>query len=120
MITFSASSPLVFMACFTVIFITSSLSSPQIFFSTSVLESVEKEIWGDLSDYVMNITVKHAMKTRGEEAEKVVMKELSQMVDKCVWRPVHVHRLSAQDRGRIIRSQIFLKEKYLPTGQSTN
>ena len=65
----------------------------------------------------MNITVKQALKTRGEEAEKVIMKELSQMVDERVWRPVHVHRLSAQDRGRIIRSQMFLKEKYLPTGQ---
>ena len=85
--------------------------------STSVLESIERKIGGDLSDYVMNITVKQAMKTRGEDAERVIMKELSQMVDKRVWRPVHVHRLSPQDRGRIIRSQMFLKEKYLPTGQ---
>jgi hypothetical protein len=71
--------------------------------STSVLESIEKKIGGDLSDYVMNITVKQAMKTRGEEAEKVIMKELSQMVDKRVWRPVHVYGLSAQDRERLIR-----------------
>ena len=85
--------------------------------STSALDSIEEKIGGDLSDYAMNITVKQALKTRGEEAEKVIMKELSQMVDKRVWRPVHVHRLSAQDRGRIIRSQMFLKEKYLPTGQ---
>lgn len=34
--------------------------------STSVLESIERKIGGDLSDYVMNITVKQAMKnTRG-------------------------------------------------------
>ena len=83
--------------------------------STSVLESIERKIGGNLSDYVMNITVKQAMKTRGEDAERVIMKELSQMVDKRVWR--HTHRLSALDRGRIIRSQMFLKEKYLPTGE---
>jgi hypothetical protein len=39
------------------------------------------------------------------------------MIEKRVWRPAHVHRLSALDRGRIIRSRMFLKEKYLPTGQ---
>jgi hypothetical protein len=57
------------------------------------------------------------MKTRVEDAERVIMKELSQMIEKRVWRPVHVHRLNAQDRIRIIRSQMFLKEKYVPTGQ---
>ena len=41
--------------------------------STSVLESIERKIGGDLSDYVMNITVKQAMKTRGEDAERVIM-----------------------------------------------
>jgi hypothetical protein len=45
------------------------------------------------------------------------MKELSEMIEKRVWGPAHVHRLSALERGRIIRSRMFLKEKYLPTGQ---
>jgi hypothetical protein len=52
-----------------------------------------------------------------ENVLTIPVKKLSQMIDKRVWRPVYVHRLSAQDRGRIIRSQMFLKEKYLPSGQ---
>ena len=35
--------------------------------TTSVLASMEKKIGGNLSDYAMNITVKQAMRTRGEE-----------------------------------------------------
>lgn len=71
----------------------------------------------DHGDYVMNITVKNALKTRGAEAEKVIMKELSQMMSKRVWEPIHVSSLSGTDRSRIIRSQMFLKEKFLPTGE---
>jgi hypothetical protein len=51
------------------------------------------------------------MKTKGKDT-----KEPSQMIEKRVWGPAHVHRLSALARGRIIRSRMFLKEKYLPTG----
>ena len=84
--------------------------------STSVLKSIEQRVGGDLSDYVMNITVRNALRTRGEEAERVLLKELRQMIDKKVWKPVKVGALSPSDRGRIIRSQMFLKEKYLPYG----
>ena len=41
--------------------------------STSVLESIERKIGGDLSDYVMNVTVEQATKTRGEEDRKSVV-----------------------------------------------
>ena len=78
---------------------------------------VDEKIGGELGDHIMNITVKHALRTRGAEAEKVIMKELSQMIDKRVWRPVTVSSLSSVERSRIIRSQMFLKEKFLPTGE---
>ena len=39
------------------------------------------------------------------------------MVDKRVWRPELVASLSNINRSRIIRSQMFLKEKFLPTGE---
>ena len=65
----------------------------------------------------MNITVRHALWTRGAEAEKVFLKELSKMIDKKVWRPVIVSALRNSDRSRIIRSQVFLKEKFLPKGE---
>ena len=67
-------------------------------------------------DHAMNISVKEALRSRGVVAERVIMKELSQMRDKKVWTPVHMSALSSTEKHRIIRSQMFLKEKYLPTG----
>ena len=48
------------------------------------LESTDEKIGGDYSDYVMNITGKNALKSRGVEAERVIQKELSQMMYKKV------------------------------------
>ena len=75
---------------------------------TSHIESVSEE-------RAMNITVKEALKSRGEEAKRVIKKELKQMLDKRVWTPMHVSKLSATEKRSIMRSQMFLKEKYLPT-----
>ena len=77
---------------------------------TSHIESVSEE-------RAMNITVKDAPKSRGEQAKRVIKKELKQMLDKRVWTPVHVSKLNATEKKSIIRSQMFLKEKYLPTGK---
>ena len=67
-------------------------------------------------DFAMNISVKAALKSGGAEAERVILKELSQMREKKVWTPVHLSVLTNTERHGIIRSQMFLKEKYLPTG----
>lgn len=56
------------------------------------------------------------MRTTGAQAESVIMKELLQMIDKKVWTLVYVHVLTSTEKFRIIRSQMFLKEKFLPTG----
>ena len=69
-----------------------------------------------LIEHAMNITVKEALRSRGAEAERVILKELSQMVDKEVWTPVQLKKLTSTENRGIIRSQMFLKEKYLPTG----
>ena len=45
------------------------------------------------------------------------MKELSQMIDKKVWCPVTLSSLSSVERSKIIRSQMFLKENFLPAGE---
>ena len=68
-------------------------------------------------EYEMNITVKEALRSRGAEAERVILKELAQMRDKKVWTPVHISVLTSTEKHGIIRSQMFLKEKYLPTGE---
>jgi Reverse transcriptase (RNA-dependent DNA polymerase) len=45
------------------------------------------------------------------------MKELSQMITKGVWTPIDGRKLTAEERSRIIRSSMFLKEKYLTSGE---
>ena len=67
--------------------------------------------------HVMNITVREAMRTRGAEAERVILKELEQMLNKKVWTPVDFRQLTAEQRKAVIRSSMFLKEKFLATGE---
>ena len=45
---------------------------------------------GDLTEYVLNISVNEVLHTGGKDAECVIMKELSQMIEKKVWTPVDV------------------------------
>jgi hypothetical protein len=45
------------------------------------------------------------------------MKELEQMLDKKVWTPVDVRTLTAAQRCDVIRSSMFMKEKFLATGE---
>ena len=65
----------------------------------------------------LNITVREAIRTRGTEAENVIMKELSQMITKKVWTPVDGRSLTAEQRYSVIRSSMFLKEKFFATGE---
>jgi hypothetical protein len=44
-------------------------------------------------------------------------KELQQMIDKKLWRPVIVSDLTTEERRTIIPPSIFLKEKYKPSGE---
>jgi len=45
-----------------------------------------------------------------------MLEELKQMLDKGVWEPVAVASLTYEQRKSIIRSSIFLKEKFTSTG----
>ena len=69
------------------------------------------------TDHVFNISVNEALRTRGKDAETVIEKELGQMLAKKVWTPVDLRALSYEERGRIIRSSMFLKEKFLASGE---
>ena len=71
----------------------------------------------DWGDYVPNISVNDALRTRGDAALSVIEKELKQMIDKKVWGPVDVNRLSWEEKPRIIRSSMLLKEKFLANGE---
>lgn len=65
----------------------------------------------------LNITVREAIRTRGNEAERVIMKELGQMISKRVWTPVDGRSLTAEQRAGVIRSSMFLKEKFFASGE---
>ena len=55
--------------------------------------------------------------TRGKDAETVIQKELSQMIAKKVWTPIDIRGLSYEEKSWIIRSSMFLKEKFRASGE---
>jgi hypothetical protein len=59
----------------------------------------------------LNISVKEALRTRGADAEKVIMQELGQMMERRVWTAVKLVDLSTRQKMDIIRSSMFLKMK---------
>lgn len=71
--------------------------------------------WHDC-DFAFKISVRAALRERGDEAGPVIMAELQQMVDKGVWHPIDVRTMNRKQRQAIIRSSMFLKDKYLANG----
>ena len=63
-----------------------------------------------------NISVREALRTRGDEAARVIKAGLQQMIDKRVWVPVLGSRITSAQRSAIIRSSMFLKRKNNPDG----
>ena len=66
---------------------------------------------------VFAMSVRAAMRERRDDAEPVIMAELQQMHDKRVWHGVLAAELSQEERRSVIRSSMFLKDKYLATGE---
>jgi hypothetical protein len=66
---------------------------------------------GEKAETAMNITVREAIRTQGDDAERVIMKELNQMLTQRMWTSVDGKKLTAEQRSQIIRSSMFLKEK---------
>jgi len=52
------------------------------------------------------------MRERPAEARPVILSELQQILDKGVWHGVKLSHLSHPERKAIIRSSMFLKDKY--------
>ena len=82
---------------------------------TLVRQMTRTEKWID-REYALTISVKAAIAAHGGKARKVIMDELVQMVTKKVWRPIEVSRLTISERRSIIRSSMFIKEKFFPDG----
>ena len=72
--------------------------------------------WRDKT-FAFVVSVRAAMRDRREEAEPVVDAEMKQMLDKKVWHPVRLRDLSREERKSVIRSSMFMKDKFTPSGQ---
>jgi hypothetical protein len=71
--------------------------------------------WHD-HDYAFTMSVRAALRERGEDARPVIMAELKQMLDKKVWHAVDINKLTSAQRRAILRSSMFLKDKWLASG----
>ena len=71
--------------------------------------------WVD-KDFTFHISVRAAMRERPAEARTVILSELQQMLDKGVWHGVKLSNLTHDERKVIIRSSMFLKDKYFASG----
>jgi hypothetical protein len=65
-----------------------------------------------------NVSVKQAIRTRGDDAEKVIIKELTQMDVLGVWEAFKTVNMKSDARASVIRSSMFLKRKTHPCGLS--
>lgn len=63
-----------------------------------------------------HVSLKKAVKQYGEHAHRAIKAELQQMIDRGVWLPVRPEQLSHRKFKKIIRSSMFLKEKFLSNG----
>ena len=77
-------------------------------------EVLSKKKHETIPDQGANVRVKEALRTRGDEAKRVINKELQQMLDRKVWVPVTSDRLPHKERQGIIGSSMFLKMKTHP------
>ena len=65
---------------------------------------------------ILNVSVQQAMKQYREPAFRAILKELKQMRDKGVFEPIYKERLSNLQLKKVIRSFMFLKEKFKADG----
>jgi len=70
------------------------------------------------TDYVFasKMSYKSALKYRPIEAIKAINTELQQLLTMKVWHPIHLSTLTIDERKAVIRSSMFLKDKYSSSG----
>jgi hypothetical protein len=79
-------------------------------------EKIQKQQGKLCDEAAFTISVRAALRDRAAEATPVIEAELKQMVAKGVWRGVDTAQLTGPQRRAIIRSSMFLKDKYLASG----
>ena len=68
-------------------------------------------------EYGMRISVTKALKIIGKPAQASILKELVGIHSQKGWKPIHLTSLTARQKGKMIRSFLFLKEKYTSMGE---
>lgn len=68
------------------------------------------------AEIALTMSVKTALRDRREEATSVMKAKLTQMKTKNVWHGVRTRNLTGPQRRAIIRSSMFLTDKYLASG----
>ena len=66
--------------------------------------------------YGLHFSVKTSLEKFGEKAEEAIKKELMQMINHKVFHAVSYANIPLEERRKIIRSHMFIKEKFLPNG----
>jgi hypothetical protein len=84
----------------------------------SITAYLEKRWREGTVDPSANVSVKQAIRTRGDDAEKVIIKELTQMDVLGVWEAFKTVNMKSDARASVIRSSMFLKRKTHPCGLS--
>jgi Reverse transcriptase (RNA-dependent DNA polymerase) len=74
-------------------------------------ELLQRRHWHD-KEYCFKISVRAALRDRGDSAKAAIMDELENIVDKGVFHGVHMRDLTSAQRKTILRSVTFLKDKY--------
>jgi hypothetical protein len=78
-------------------------------------ELLQRRHWHD-KEYCFKISVRAALRDRGDSAKAAIMDELENIVDKGVFHGVHMRDLTSAQRKTILRSVTFLKDKYTASG----
>jgi hypothetical protein len=67
-------------------------------------------------DVALKVSLARGQERYGDEADRAAMAEVTGIHDKGVFEGVHWKSLSIEDKKRVIISQLFLKEKFMSTG----
>jgi hypothetical protein len=68
-------------------------------------------------EFGLHMSTRAAIKIHGNKALDAMTKEMAQILEKGTIRGICVKSLTPLERSKIIRSHMFFKEKYLPTGE---
>ena len=82
-----------------------------------VQDNIRARILPYKTAYACNMSMARALSKFKRTALEAIIKELSQLENKGVWKPCDTSTWSRRKLKGVIRSNLFLKEKYLSTGE---